>query len=365
LIVGFVLLDAQVTGGQIVAHQLMRGLRARGHDAIAVFPHDGPMADAVRLDGVTVVVTPLDDAFRLDQAVRLARSFRAHGIDAVDAHTLFAGNQLVRFASVLARVPLVTHVHIEERLHGRTAIRAAQRLLDRGGLRLTHTFVPVSEALGSWLVSQGVPPNRITVVHNGVELPPLAPPPPRPGLKLVCAARLGAVKGQDVLIRALAAAGEGIHLSLVGEELEPTGFRDRLERLAAELDVADRVAFLGYRDDLPRLLDDADALALPSHAEGLPLVALEAMAHGRAVVATAVGGTPEAVTHEETGLLVAPGDVEALAAALVRLRDDRGLRERYGRAARERAERFFTVERMVEETLAVYEAARGGARRPA
>jgi glycosyltransferase involved in cell wall biosynthesis len=197
----------------------------------------------------------------------------------------------------------------------------------------------------------------VVVVHNGIAVPDEpAPPPGLETLRIVCIARLAASKGQETLLRALSIAGPGIEAELAGDDLEQGGrYRRALEQLARELGLDGRVRFLGHRSDVDELLREADALVLPSVLEGLPIAVLEAMAYGRPVIATAAGGTPELVRDGETGLLVGWDDAGGLATALGRLRDDVALRRRLGRAGRERVEREFTLERMVERTLAVYE----------
>jgi len=113
--------------------------------------------------------------------------------------------------------------------------------------------------------------------------------------------------------------------------------------------------FAGYRDDAARVVAAADVFALPSWTEGLPLVVLEAMALGRPVVATPVGGTPELVVDEETGLLVPPRDVAALAAALTRVLGDGALGRRLGEAGRRRVAERFSAEATSREVLALYD----------
>jgi len=112
---------------------------------------------------------------------------------------------------------------------------------------------------------------------------------------------------------------------------------------------------VGFRRDVAACLAAADVVALPSLQEGLGVAALEAMAAGRPVVASRVGGLAEAVVHEETGLLVPPGDPTALATALARLARDPGLRARLGAAGRARVLAHYTAARMAEGTLACYE----------
>jgi glycosyltransferase involved in cell wall biosynthesis len=119
--------------------------------------------------------------------------------------------------------------------------------------------------------------------------------------------------------------------------------REVLEGLLRERGLAPRVHLLGQREDIPDLQAAADLFALSSWSEGLPLSVLEAMSAGHPIVSTEVGGIPEAVTHGEHGLLTPPGDPGALADALRVLISDRALRERFGRAARHRAETEFAV----------------------
>jgi glycosyltransferase involved in cell wall biosynthesis len=116
------------------------------------------------------------------------------------------------------------------------------------------------------------------------------------------------------------------------------------------------VLFAGYRDDVPALLAGCDVFCLPSRMEGMPLVVLEAMAQGKPVVATAVGGTGELVVDGETGVLVPPDDVDALAGALARLLSDSELARRMGEAGRARVERDFSLAASTARVLSLYAA---------
>lgn len=354
--VGFVLIDGDITGGQVVAHALMRACRDAGHGVTAWFPADGPMVERVTADGFATEVVPLRSAFRLDDALRLAQRLRARRIDLLDTHTLFAGNQLARIAGGVARVPVVNHAHVAEQYHGAPARAAVQRALDRLTTRLCAATICVSHELAGVLAAQGLGGRSLEVIHNGVAVERWEPAVSGPELHVACVARLAEVKGQHVLIEALAATGPGIRATLVGAELESRGpsYRDRLVRQAEALGVANRVELAGFRADARELIAAADALVLPSFREGLPIVVLEAMERGRPVIATAVGGTPEAVLDGATGLLVPAGDAPALAAALRRLRDDPVLRASLGRNGRERAVTEFSLAAMAERTLAAY-----------
>lgn len=154
--------------------------------------------------------------------------------------------------------------------------------------------------------------------------------------------RLDAMKGHDVLIRAIAQL-ESVRVVIFGEG----GQRAALEKLADELGVSDRIQLPGWVDNPRAHLPQFDIFAMPSRSEGFPLAVVEAMLAARPVVATRVGSVAEAVTDGETGLLVDKDDVAGLAAALRRLRDDPALRLRLGQRGREVAQRNFTVKHMV------------------
>jgi glycosyltransferase involved in cell wall biosynthesis len=170
---------------------------------------------------------------------------------------------------------------------------------------------------------------------------------------------LRTVKGHDVLIDAapaVLARHPGVRFDVIGGG----PLLDTLRARASSRGVADAFTFFGHREDVRERLADADAVVLPSRSEGLPNAILEAMAAGRPVVASAVGGVPDVVTDGVTGLLVPPEDPAALAAALTRLADDPALADRMGVAARRAAETDFSFERMVDacERLYVEELAR-------
>ena len=174
---------------------------------------------------------------------------------------------------------------------------------------------------------------------------------------------LSDVKGYPTFIRAAARIArelpDSLFLALGGETTGP-GPLARFESLASELGIRDRMRFLGFRSDVADVLRAADMVVLPSLDEGLPLAVLEAMACAKPVVATPVGGVPEAVVDELTGILVPRADSESLAAAMLRLLKDRDLARRMGIAGMRRAQEHFSVRRLVTEVEALYEQAIAG-----
>jgi glycosyltransferase involved in cell wall biosynthesis len=215
---------------------------------------------------------------------------------------------------------------------------------------LAHHILCNSQILKDYLVScYGLPPARLTVVPNGVDtgfFQPGANGRQEGSPVVLSVARLVPDKDHDTLLVAfgqLAGEHPGAELWLVGN-----GPRlEDLEQKTRDLGLTGRVKFLPATHDIRKLYHQADIFVLSSVNEALPNVILEAMATGLPVVATKVGGLPEAVVPEDTGLLVSPRDVEGLAAALGRLLDDPGTRRKLGRRGRERALAQFSFEAMV------------------
>jgi len=222
-------------------------------------------------------------------------------------------------------------------------------------------YVAVSRDIALRLVERmRWPAEKIDVVYNAVRLDRFASTETsalraeltagRERPVVLTVARLDEQKGHPVLIRAAAELPDAV-FALAGEGPD----RAALEAQAASLGLADRVVFLGHRTDVPELLAACDVFALPSLFEGSSLAVLEAMAAGRAVVSSAIGGTDELIADGENGLLVPPGDPTALAAALRRLLGDAGLRASLASGARARVARDFSPATMCERTTGIYE----------
>ncbi|APZ43488.1 TIGR03088 family PEP-CTERM/XrtA system glycosyltransferase [Acidihalobacter ferrooxydans] len=270
----------------------------------------------------------------------------------------------------VARMAGCRVVHAE---HGWTADRAAvpkkYRLLRRAMSPFVDRFVAVSRDLENWLREDvGIAPARLACIHNGVDPTPLLASAaartearrrlgvPQDAFVVGTVARLDPVKAHAVLIEAigrLIAATEEppVRLYIVGEGAE----RQRLEALIERRGLGAHVHLPGARDDIPDWLAAFDVFALPSWNEGVSIAALEAMAAALPVVATAVGGNPEVVVAERTGLLVPPGEAVALADALERYRHDPPLRQQHAAAGRARMQADFSLASMVEAYRGLYD----------
>jgi glycosyltransferase involved in cell wall biosynthesis len=268
-------------------------------------------------------------------------------------------------AAVLARVPAVLGT---VQVGGyeppdRSAYRQL-RALSRG----VDRYLAVSHGIANELV-EGLhwPRRKIDVVYNAVDLARVDVEAP-PGLReelgggeggplVLMPARLDAQKGHQTLFEAIPQVPDATFL-LAGEGPE----RESLEALAAQLGIGERVRFLGRREDVPQLLAACDVFALPSLYEGSSLAVLEAMAAEIPIVSSAIGGTDELIEDGRSGLLVAPGDAEGLAAALRQVLGDPALRLSLAARARDRVEAGLTREQMAARVSAVYRELLGEAR---
>jgi glycosyltransferase involved in cell wall biosynthesis len=353
-------IGGEIAGGQLVALRLARAARDADHDVSFVSPSSGTFVELARRDGFRVDIVPLGGALAPTAIARFRRRLAREHVDVLHTHAHFSLNVVGRIAAQTAGARVIAHMHIENVFRPSGLGRRAQIVVDNRTARWCTWIVAVSDATRAALIAQGYPSDRTIMVHNGIEVRDAAAPaaivPAPPGPVLLEVGRLCDVKGQRELIAALPKlARDDVTLLLAGEDVESGGtYRSALEREARELGVADRVRFLGRRDDVPALLAAADALVLPSSVEGLPLVVLEAMAAGRPVVATAVGGTPEAVVDGETGLLVRPGDVDALARAVDSLLADPERAGRLGEAGRVRVRERFDADAAAQRILGLY-----------
>jgi glycosyltransferase involved in cell wall biosynthesis len=274
------------------------------------------------------------------------------------------------FATLLGRrARLVASKHNDEQVLMRPLVSLVHGVLGR----LPRTTIVLSDHVGRFVAQYGrVPRARIERIYYGLDPQPFVQAAQMPDAErvrlraelgaapgacvFVCVARFAPQKAHDVLLRGfkgLVARGVDARLWLVGDDPFGDG-RVRAEALARELELGDAVRFLGIRRDVPNLVAAADVFTMTSLWEGLGLVFLEAMAAGRPILATRVSAVPEVVEDGRTGLLVPPSDAAAWTDAAARLAADPASRARFGDAGRAVCTARFGLERMIDETIAVY-----------
>jgi glycosyltransferase involved in cell wall biosynthesis len=338
---------------------LSRELARRNHEVAICGPH-GAWKDlgveVIELDIVRPISPPAD----LVALRRLAGIVRAFAPDVVHAHGSKGGvmARLARLATPRVPVVLTPHGYAFAGYFSRRSERFAYRSVETALARLASRVLCVCEAEARLAASVG-PKRRIRVVHNGIEPPREVRPDPDlaalsdRGPVIVAITGLRSGKGDETLVRAfgaLARAGLPGTLVIVGDGPE----RAAVEAESDAAGIADRVILLGERLDVFPILAASDIFVSPSWAESFPYSVLEAMAFGLPIVATDVGGVPEAIEDGATGLLVSPRDAAALERALGKLITDHDTARTLGAAANERMLARFTLSRMVERTLSVY-----------
>ena len=318
---------------------------------------DGGLIECLRRIGIPVMVVPQRAYWHPASAARLAVTLRGGGfhvfhinpsrVEGVVAHTL--------------GVPVVCRRNVgfdrfwaQWRQEGLFA-----RLLNAP---IDRFIVPASFLIDEY-ERRGVPRERVRLVRNGVSVTPPSASEIEGARRemgngraplLVSAGRLVPLKGHGVLLRAVAELkrrGIAVRLAIIGDGEE----RAALERLASDFGIRRQVSMPGWKVEVAPYLAAAHIYVQPSLSDVLPNAVLEAMALGRCVLASDVGGMRDAIEPGVTGALAAPGDVNALSAGLLSLLRDAGLRARLGQAGQDKIRRDFSVAEMARRTEAVYQ----------
>lgn len=344
-------------GSATVAMGLARGLEARGHRVVVFCKPDSEIHRAVRERfPCEPILYGID--FPPPAIARCLRAFRRHGAQIL-VSLLHMDLRLTAAAGRLSGLRVVAH---------RAELEPYSRLPHRRWLidRLPHHWVANSEANRRVMLTSGpwLNPENVTTIHNGIDPRRYAVAEPAPldlpdgSVAVGFVGRLVEEKGLAELAaawRRLVPDRPRLHLVIAGAGKYEGEFR----RLLGD---APRVHWLGFRTDVPEVMRALDLVVVPSREEPFGIVALEAMAAGRPVLATRAGGLVEVVLDGETGRLVPPGDSEALAGAIVDMTSNAEIRDRMGQAGAERVREYFGEDRMVEayEALCAAQLGRSG-----
>jgi glycosyltransferase involved in cell wall biosynthesis len=342
--------------------------RERFTPELVVLRPGGTLERGWRDAGMSVTAFPIPNLYgpaAIAQLRRLAAYLRSRLPAVVHSHDMYT-NVFGTLAARWAKVPVV----IASRRWSRDLIAPRYRIANRLAYRQASAIVTNSDALRAELRAEGVPEARVKVVRNFVEPAAFEIPDPaavkawrsRHGVAehavvLGIVARLRREKGHDLLLNALAAMRDDppVHLMVAGDG----PMEGELRAMVRTLGLVGRVTFLGLLPNRPNIHGWFDISVSASRTEGAPNAVLEAMAAGRPVVATDVGGTAEAVLDGETGVLVPPGDPIAMASAIHRLLGDPRATALMGAAAQRRIRANFSSDAVIEALGILYE--RGGA----
>jgi len=308
-------------GAERVQDLLALALPAHGFQVGFATLKDGQFAARRRSQDAPLHPLPMSSRLDLRQCARLARLLRSGGFRLLHTHT--PRSALVgRLVATWTGIPMVHHVHSPAERDTEQGWRNARNALaERFSLRGARALIAVSASLERHLLQQGFPAARVRCIPNGVPVSERLRRDYRPGeeLTLGMIALFRPRKGIEVLLEAMAALRrEGLpaRLHAVGP-FETPAYERSVHELAARLGLADAVTWAGFRSDMAAELRRMHVFVLPSlYGEGMPMVVLEAMAAGLPIVSTTVEGIPEVVRDGQDGLLAAPGNAAALAAAL-------------------------------------------------
>jgi glycosyltransferase involved in cell wall biosynthesis len=345
-------------GGQNQVLTTVLGLRALGHRTMLVAHSEGELRQRAK-EGLDLLPLAPKTEMDLTAAWRLSRIIKQLKPDVVhahDPHGVAMAALALSMSTQLAKPPLVAARRVDFHLRGNSLSRWKYRQVD--------CFICASEAIRTMLVGDGVPGARAVTVHEGIDLERVeaAPPArlhedfwlPHQAPIVGNVAALVPHKGQRHLVEAARVVLPQVpdaRFVIAGEgELRPA-----LERQIKDHHLEKHVLLAGFRPDVLSLHKAFDIFVMSSVTEGLGTSILDAMAAGKPVVATETGGIPEVVIHGQTGLLVPPRDHEAMAQAIVTLLKNDALRRTMGEAGRTRARTMFSADRMVQDTLRVYE----------
>ena len=318
-------------------------------------PGPTPLIMAARQLNVPMRVVP--DRFPGDPrtVVALGKLAASTGTDILQTHG-YKANVLTALVTARVRRPWVAFVHGETWENWKVRTYFA---LERLAIRRADRIVVVSHQMAQALEARGFPPTKLRVIHNACLVAPQrdgtpaawsADAPPVVGV----IGRLSYEKGVDIALlahRLVTQRCRAARLWVMGEGPEHAP----LMRLADRLGIASSVEWLGYQEEPAQFYGRMAVVLIPSRSEGLPNVALEAMAHGIPVVAAAVGGVPEVVSDGHAGLLAPAKDVEGLAQRVLRLLEDASLRRRLGQQGRKDVYARFSLEGRVRALARIYE----------
>ena len=357
-------------GGAVHVRDLILELDPTRFAAQVAMPEDGGNVCREEFGAASIPFHQVDIAtgFSL-RALRHIR-FLAAGVDILHVHGARAAffGRLAAMSLGERRPRIVYTIHGFAAPHYRPPKRQALLFLERWLARVTDAWICVSHAEKDTLLATGiVDAERVQVIWNGIDLTRFgSAAPPRQeaqtaiGLSadaflITTICRLYRPRDFQTLLYAFRRVQDALphaHLLIVGDG----PLRAQVEQWVQSLALQNHAHLLGMRRDVPQILAATDVFVLSSRGwEGLPLTVLEAMASSLPVVASDVGGTGEAVIHQETGYLFPPGDMVALADHLQTLASDPALAQRMGQRGLVRVKGFFTLERMVRETTARYE----------
>lgn len=359
----FLITDLLIGGAERALTRTAVGLSKHGYNVSVAYLYEAaPMAEVLKNAGVSVINLKMRNKFNVTAFWRFYRLLRYEQPQILHTY-MFHADLMGRLVGRLAGVPIIISSRRNINIGGQL-----REVINRFTVRLSDVTTAVCDQVRKTEIKQaGVEPERVVRIYNGVEIEKfqqvekneianlkqaLSISPDDMVLGMVSSFR--EQKGYSFLIQAMVeiiSAFPRVKLLLVGDGV----LREHIEKIVKTAGLTNAVIFTGIRRGIPDILSAMDIFVLSSLWEGMPNVVLEAMAAGLPVIATSVGGIPEAVIDGQTGLLVPPGNTGALAKAVIDLLNNPERASEMGLAGKKRADEFFSVSAMIGNTEALYE----------
>ena len=356
---------AEIGGAERELLQILIELKERGMVPVVICPNGGPFLRSLEEEKIDVKVTDfppwrkMSSMFMRKQAVRSLSTILDQGkFDVVHVNDIWWVPQTLRAVKGCKREKVQVLAHVRQEIE--------PWKVKRYELHKVCLLYAVSDQIKKSLVKAGIEEGKICVLHSGVYVN--ASSDPSIGMEirnqygvtkgdhlLGTVANLYPRKGYEVMLDALCLlvkSHPNIHFFIVGKG--DANYEEMLRKRVRSSGLDGRVHFLGFQEKVLPILDTLDLYIHPALMEGFGIAVLEAMAIGKSVVATRVGGIPEIIIHQQTGLLVEPNDSDALASAITTLLEEPDLRRKFYVAGKERAVKFFSVEGMMQKLVSTY-----------
>lgn len=342
-------------GAETIVLEVCKSLAERSYYPIVGLLHDGWLNQQLLRHGIETII--IENKYPYDPVCfrRLIKTIYERNVSVIHSHE-FMMNVYGALAARVTRRPIIATIHGKnyywEKRRRRTALRVMSYFATR--------TIAVSEDLKGFIVKRvGINANRISVIHNGIDISRYNLPKQENKLNITSpiigtVGNLYPVKGHIYLLKAakkIINEFPAATFIFIGKKTE---YINELIKESDRLGLEKNVKFLGFREDVPELLSIMDVFAAPSLSEGISLAILQAMAAAKPVVATGIGGTPEIITHGKTGILVPSKDSDMLANNILLLLKNKDLANKLAYSAKEKVRDKFSIDYMVNNYINAY-----------
>jgi glycosyltransferase involved in cell wall biosynthesis len=309
-------------------------ISALGKDrCVFVYSENGPFLDKFKELGLPSYQVTMNGPFDLKAALKIKKICQQEGVHYIHAQFL-RENYIALLATLLgAKVKVVWTYHVN------VPMPALFKVLNRSMIKLNHRVISVANFIKMELLKKGIPEDKITVIYNGISEP-----------KVDNSKRV--YSNEKMILAKLKNNHPHLkwRLNIVGDG----PLKEDLKLLAAKLNLLSNINFQGFVNNMDTVYINSDLIVLPSENEAFPFVAIEALAYEKPVISTNVGGLPEIIRHNETGLLVPYGDENAMADSILRVLEDEEFGKRIANSGKDFFLKNLTFDKMLNQTLAIY-----------